>query len=374
MSVSAPRPEIATLTGVRAYAAVWVMLLHLPFSLGVMPHVRLPAVLDHGAWGVDVFFVLSGFLLSLLYVPRFQSGDFPRRYWNYLAARFARIYPLHVLGLAALGAWYGAHLLAGGAALPNFGKHDFALNALLLHAWGYSDRLNWNYPSWSISAEWFAYLVLTPALALGLQRARTAAAVAIAFSGWALLCWSSWRMDLPIFKMAPTSAVPRLSAEFVLGSAGYRMLREVRMKPRAADGLALGAIAALIGLTLLPPHGEWLLGPVVMALVLGLAGSGPVSHVMFGNRIAVFWGERSYSIYMLHGVVQIFSNLLLQRLGMTTLPAPAAYALFAAIVAAVLACAHLVYQYLELPARRLLRERLELGATVTVAAVGRAAA
>ncbi len=119
---------------------------------------------------LDMFFVLSGFLIFNRYGwSSMNGGDYVR----FLARRIARLYPLHLLtlsffivvGLAVNAGWISS---GGGTA-----RYDFAAlpaNLLLLQAWGVTDTLTFNYVSWSLSAEWFAYLCF-PLLLIAFRKA-----------------------------------------------------------------------------------------------------------------------------------------------------------------------------------------------------------
>ena len=106
---------------------------------------------------MELFFVLSGFILCHVYLPAMEGERF--KYGAFLWARIARVYPLHIATLVGVGA------LALGATAAGF-RIDSAIlswsslpaNLLMVHAWGLSPEAGWNHPSWSISAEWFAYL------------------------------------------------------------------------------------------------------------------------------------------------------------------------------------------------------------------------
>lgn len=349
--------HIPTLTGLRAYAAVWVMLLHLQFGIGLRGHVELGPIVNHGFWAVDVFFVLSGFILSLLYAPRLDSGP-PGTYRKYLAARFARIYPLHALALLALAAYYLPRLWLNGTTLPpGFGLGHLALNVSLLHGWGFAERLSWNFPSWSIGSEWFAYLLL-PALTVGLRRLPALAVIALALLGWTLVIVLVHGQGELLGGQNVHWALPRIAVEFSMGYGLYRLFRERPPQGAVADVLALGGLVALLAICLMPSAAEWLVLPAVSAMVYGLARPGRLGSQLFGSRAAVFWGERSYSIYMLHAVVQIYCNLALLHLGMRTLDAGAAWALFFAQIGVVLLASHLAYVRVELPMRDWLRRKL----------------
>src|SRR3569832_1237739 len=154
-----PAEHLKPLTSMRFFAAMWVVLYH--YWPNLDPHT--PALVSKGYLGVELFFVLSGFILCHVYLQgagegRFKYGSFP---W----ARLARVYPLHLATLLGVGA------MAVGAAAVGIQHHNdianwsvLPANLLLVHAWGFAKAAAWNHPSWSISAEWFAYLTF-PAFA-----------------------------------------------------------------------------------------------------------------------------------------------------------------------------------------------------------------
>ena len=154
-------PEIISLTTLRGLFAVWVVTFHfrpdlghlLPWADGLAPFFR------RGAMAVPGFFMLSGFVLAYNYADRFRTLRWAG-VLRFLALRLARIYPVHVatLLLVALMVWGGRRI---GYQLTDAGysAHDFVLNLVLAQTWVPEFRLTWNYPSWSISSEWFAYLL-----------------------------------------------------------------------------------------------------------------------------------------------------------------------------------------------------------------------
>ena len=172
-AAAAPRPPaIDSLTAVRGAAALWVVLFHFsPELYALLPPTRaLAPLIDRGHLAVPLFFTLSGYVLALNHAAAFGRRLSAAGVKEFLLRRLIRIYPLHLATLlgtaamAAVGARFGATLDPRG-----YGAVDFLLNLALVHAWVPEFHLTWNYPSWSISAEWFAYL-LFPALAAGLWR------------------------------------------------------------------------------------------------------------------------------------------------------------------------------------------------------------
>src|SRR5471032_1559875 len=90
--------DLRPLTALRFFAAMWVVLYHYWPNLNGE---HMPALVAHGYLGVELFFVLSGFILCHVYLDQFASGRF--RYGGFLWARLARVYPLHIAALVGIG-------------------------------------------------------------------------------------------------------------------------------------------------------------------------------------------------------------------------------------------------------------------------------
>lgn len=125
---------------------------------------------------LDMFFIMSGFLIFHHYNAMRLDG---RSYYGFLVKRLSRIYPLHIITLAAfVGAGVLVHLglVQSQAAESQFDFATLPMNLLLLQAWGVNDQLTFNYVSWSVSGEWFAYLMF-PLIVLVFLRAKLAGLV-----------------------------------------------------------------------------------------------------------------------------------------------------------------------------------------------------
>ncbi|MET4763192.1 acyltransferase family protein [Bradyrhizobium ottawaense] len=132
----------------RFVAALGVFIFHLKLiDTGISPA-------WNGSYGlfVDMFFILSGFVISYSY-PSDARGV--AAYSRFMIRRIARIYPLHLLSLLIFVVLIGVGLERTARSTPL----DFLYNLLLLQAWGVTDHLSFNSPSWSISAEFFCYLI-----------------------------------------------------------------------------------------------------------------------------------------------------------------------------------------------------------------------
>ncbi len=169
-----PYPQnLNPLTSLRFLAAFWVLLYHFKDHLG-LDLGRIGLIAD-GYLGVDLFFTLSGFILAHVYLAEVEGGRFG--YGGFLKNRIARVYPMHLHGAGRDDRSVRRRDRHGRGRLGSpdaFKLTDLPAHLLMLHAWGTTEAVGWNFPSWSISAEWGAYL-LFPLIAGLVLKARNAA-------------------------------------------------------------------------------------------------------------------------------------------------------------------------------------------------------
>ena len=155
--------HIRPLTSLRGIAAIYVFFHHLIvfFLRPVGEEVgAYTALLANGYLWVDFFFILSGFLLALLYGALIREKALSKK--DFLIRRFARIYPLHLVVLLLFVMVQLAVYLKGTTdafsgqfSLTDLWRSLFLVHAIQLHP----TYTPWNGPSWSISAEWCAYIL-----------------------------------------------------------------------------------------------------------------------------------------------------------------------------------------------------------------------
>src|ERR1700730_13385309 len=129
--------QIDSLTGLRGIAAFWVMLMNFreitPARVWQFP--VLDTFIANGAYGVDVFFVLSGFILCHVYTGAFRDGLGTSQIRKFILYRFARIFPVHLVTFAAMLALLAVKvIMSGSAGLPErYDAVTITTTLLLLH-------------------------------------------------------------------------------------------------------------------------------------------------------------------------------------------------------------------------------------------------
>jgi peptidoglycan/LPS O-acetylase OafA/YrhL len=165
--------------------------------------------------------------------------------------------------------------------------------------------VSWNLPSWTISVEFFAYL-LFPLVALCLNRWRMIALVA---AGAYVLYGSgiyrtellAWGADPRTLQFAFGNYLAQYFAMFLLGMLTFRLVANVSMRRWEADAIAAAGLAWLISCSL---SGQvWKVPYASALLILGLASDKGVGRLVFGNPVAVFLGNVSYALYLSHVMV-----------------------------------------------------------------------
>jgi peptidoglycan/LPS O-acetylase OafA/YrhL len=346
--------DLPALTGLRAFAATAVLALHVDQAFAGLDLGWFGRPVELGYFGVDLFFLLSGFVLTHVYGARFAQVR-ARTYAVFLGYRFARLYPVHIAVLAALVA--GIALAEARGIAPNnpesWRHGDLVWHALLVHAWGVTDSATWNVPSWSISSEWLAYLTFPLWAALAARcggQVRTAVAGCVVLAALAALVEIfDWRLKTA---WVGWPAAARVLCEFALGCVLHRLW--ATLKPGAwGDGLAALALAGFVAL---PVGGYEVARVACLALVLlgCAAAAGPV-HRLLAAPATVFLGEVSYAVYMIHFALVLVVIRVHEAAGIGVMARSVQVGLYLGVIALARGMAALVTIGYERPARRFLR-------------------
>ena len=294
-SASAAPANLAPLTAIRFCAALWVVLYDFwPDLTG-----GRPPVIAKGYLGVELFFVLSGFILSHVYLRGWEGGRF--KYGAFLWARVARIWPLHVATLIGIGVLGGVAAIMGVAIThPVLAWDALPANLLLVHAWDLAPRGGWNHPSWSISAEWFAYLVF-PAFAWASMRLARRPKLAV---GGALLLlfagyWSFQETQgFPLTSATTHLGFVRILPPFAFGCALHLLWRSGVVATRREAKLGLFTALALVALLTACGAPDAATVAAFGLLIVSLAGLSSTGSAWMTHPFAVYLGEASFALYM----------------------------------------------------------------------------
>lgn len=370
--------EIKALTGLRIFAAVWVVLFHFrPLLYAAAPDfaAALAPLLDRGAQGVDLFFILSGFVLTWTYIDKMGRSWSTRATLRFLWLRLARVWPVYLVTLHLAALWIVFTLNVGHVPAENVDQLtavSYLRQLFMVQLWfqPFFDGSSWDGPAWSISAEWLAYLmfgflVLVIFRVARATRARSLVLLAVAVSTPPI-----------IFLLAtghfytPWSWLPRIVLQFTAGAIACAAVRRLNPSDRMRQG---AGVAALLLLAVMVGMLYWfdahplpdvidsgavvdvLFVPLVIALALG-AGTLPR---LLSTRVLVYAGQVSFSLYMVHELVHTSWNWAAQQFELT-LDGAAGKWIVGGLFALSMGAAMLLYHVVEEPARRWMRRMVDV--------------
>lgn len=276
--------EIRSLTGIRGVFALYVVSFHL------IPRVFNDSVnnlISNGYIAVDLFFILSGFIMSTVYNEKFKANDFSA-YSGYLFNRFARIYPLYIALYAAT--LFIVFMHDGTKESP----YLTAINVFLMQSifgWGYIQS------AWSISTEAIAYLLFPFALVILKRRAIVPVAFFASIAALIYLSLNNSRISIDVSGGAPS--IMRCLADYVIGLSMYLMYSRGMVINRVASYIMSALIVAMLCLTEFDVYVIILLAFVIPSLV---DENNLISKILSLPPIH-YIGVISYSLYLIHSIL-----------------------------------------------------------------------
>jgi len=352
------KPQLPALTGIRTLLAFNIVLFHFtPPYLG-----PLRPLVENGFIFVNVFFLISGFVLTYNYSDR-GAYLVKRDFWM---ARFSRLYPVYLLTLVI-----SLKMVQMEWQARPHGEFwaGLILTPLLLQGLTPALATFWNTVAWTLSCE-VAFYAVFPWLIRVRWPQRPSRLVLLLLGLWivnmlpaALYLWTNPdHLTEPVTRYTSTTLIRFLkytplpyAATFLSGVTLARLQLVAKISDRrrmmiaAAASVGLGLFFAFAAprLPYLIKHGG-LLMPLFAALVFGLSGKNPFASV-FAWKPLLLIGESSYCLYLLHFNIFILIHLyrVPERLGVASLDPWISYA-------AMILLSLGVYRFVENPARRAL--------------------
>jgi peptidoglycan/LPS O-acetylase OafA/YrhL len=366
-----PRSHLAALTGLRFVAALHVALYHESARLFAFAPIA-DRVVGTGFIGVQLFFVLSGFILTYTYtdpaIPR------PLDVASFSVARFARVYPVYILSLLVALPTFLLWAIPKASTEGTVGMAKVLVTAVanltLLQAWVPQTVSQWNTPGWSLSCEAFFYLVF-PMVVLRIGRLSSRHILRCAAIVWIaglippilysvhdpLSTAAQSGMLLTAIKYSPLTRIP----EFLIGIAcGHLYLRSEGKQNWGGrpNGLwAVGVAIVIVGVLAMPTWIPYpllhnaLLAPLFAVLIFMLASGQGILARCLSYAWVVLLGQASYALYLLHEPL----GDLLYEYPSSPLRSLVGWPRLCSYLLIVLACSVAVLRYWEEPSRRAIR-------------------
>lgn len=290
---------------------------------------------DHGYIAVQIFWILSGFIFAAVYVERAATTA------SFFWARFARLYPLHLLTLIIVGILqYVSVAVAGHEQIyTNNNLYHFALQIFFVSEWGWQQDNSFNGPIWSVSVEILIYLAFWSVLPI-LRKSQSNPAIAIA-----LFCWL-----LANFSPVAWHAVWACGSYFFAGAAMWRIHSKSRTSPiviSCASGVFL--FWGIIILANWPNLENKIAVPLISIGLLGLALAVDRSPLHRYCEPAKPLGNLTYGVYLWHVPLQIAVLIAIQHWGASRLMYSPFFLL--GFIISVLIVSVVSYRYFEKPMR-----------------------
>jgi peptidoglycan/LPS O-acetylase OafA/YrhL len=358
--------EIRGLTGIRGFAALLVVAAHFA-GYWKMLFPWLPVTsspISRGYLGVDLFFILSGFILSYVYNAGSKKMTWPE-YKNFFVLRFARIYPNQLATLAVL---IFAVILGPKIGVILTGSYPFdhlPYQLTMTQCWPIfleKTSNDWNFPAWSISAEWFAYLTIFPLVVFVLLKIRTAW-VALFIGCETIVLWAVFSYGIcdRAFTNVDGSTLyelVRVSCEFFAGSMFFGVFLLENLVTRFCQKYLTGLFLLLVCL-MFGPTSPWIDGSIVVLypfLLLGLTSETSLAGWLFSTPPALWLGRISYAIYMVHAIAEKLTKVILPSQSYEHASLIVRIGVCMGHVAIIFLMAVMLYYLVEIPGRNLVRK------------------
>jgi peptidoglycan/LPS O-acetylase OafA/YrhL len=390
-----PRSQLPALTGIRAFAAFWVFTRHFRTELlDAFPAVHIFApLMNVGYLGVDLFFILSGFILTYTHFDKMTDGYNWRKAIGFLWLRIGRVWPLTAFVTLLFGLYfvyeYATTHKTNLASQADPGR--LVVHLLLIQGW-FPHTLDWDGLDWSISAEWLAYLVFSVGIVMlarfALVASRRAIIILIVILTLPMIIIGCTMQDDTILLFSNNSysiaagVVPiRVLTEFWIGALLAILVRERLAENRpirfplatVASAIAIAVIYVVPaiektpwiragqhqfdaqGVDMIARSSTIIVLPLLVLVIVGLAvGRRDPFAWLLSRRPLQLGGRVSFALYLSHPLVIGLAVAVLANVA----SAPLRDAITVGAVVAAWVFAWVLWRLIEEPCRKLARKML----------------
>jgi peptidoglycan/LPS O-acetylase OafA/YrhL len=384
---------LSNLTPLRGIAALLTVIFHVDLMLGggggLLIKFKDSLLLTRMYLMVDFFFVLSGFIMLHVYGQWFNESTRGSDFKRFTIARFARVYPLHFVTLIYCVVLKVVFTAASGidnspmSAISN-NYATIPSHLLLIHSMNVNEWFTWNNASWSISTEWWMYM-LFPFLVKPFSKLTSigrAIIVLLCLAGYLVITFYivpivTVPASIPFTKVNPLDYGINVAYQygflrclfgFVLGMITYQVYSQSFAKKIFGNGYTL--LMAVLGLFVclhfaLPDIFSVSFFPIIL---LSAAYGSKNMNAFFGTKALQKLGDWSFSIYLVHQplLYTIFSVLAYlnppQKDGSPAATPPpldtfTGWLICLIFIAITLLVSYLTYRFVEVPARNSINRR-----------------
>jgi peptidoglycan/LPS O-acetylase OafA/YrhL len=305
--------EIKALTGMRGIASVYVVLFHfyqycffnIKLHEGFLFGEYSSAFFIHGYLAVDVFFVLSAFVITLTSAKLFDGDLSISNYKVFMRKRFIRIYPSYLIT-----ALYGYVVVTQFNRTPNFILSLTLLNLFfgLPHILGHL---------WSLGAEWITYLLYPLFFKISTITRKGFWKYILVLSGILLLYAVGiiWNKNLnPDYLLEVYQGYPalfRCFGDYFIGLGAYFLYKEHSHKFLFSNTTSI-VLTTLIIVALCFPKLDLLIITLSTLLILNVSKDSSIIAIILSSRMLYFLGTVSYPLYLINSLIILKPELLVQ--------------------------------------------------------------
>ncbi len=380
---------LSNLTPMRGIAAILTVILHCNLFMSDALVPASASMLLHRMYlMVDFFFILSGFIMCYVYGSRFNERVTKKEFEKFTIARFSRVYPLHLTTLlfTIVLFFFSSRLGVPKLMIMEVDNNSYTMltNLLLLQSMNLHNWFSWVHASWSISTEWWAYMVFPFLVAPFLKLNSTGRGLicVACFAGYAIITFLiipivPFPPTMPFLKENPADLTINVAYQygflrclcgFILGMMMHHAYSDGWGKKFLGNGWTM-VILTIAAFTCMHFYLPDLITLVFFPLLLlcGAYGS-PAVNRLFSLRPLQRIGDWSFSIYLVHQplLFVIFKTMdyISMHRSKTGLPVDPpvpgffiAWTICLGFLALTLFVARLTYRYVENPARRWLNAK-----------------